>query len=164
MSDLSKMTMTVFEAKECVHKINSNLNNTRSLLLDLYEREGWAALGYGSWRACVVGEFKQHQSYLYRQLEAAKIKKHVIQNSPIGEIPESQLRPLASLPPEQQKELWNEAVERAPEGKVTAGHVKKVAANFKNGGTIPTNVMSDTMTFAAMAISQLERIRSASMP
>ena len=64
--------MMVFkEARECVEKINTNMSNVRALVLDLYEREGWAALGYPSWRDCVVAEFKNSQAYLYRQLEAA---------------------------------------------------------------------------------------------
>jgi hypothetical protein len=33
---------------------------------------------------------------------------------------ESQTRPLAPLPPKQQREAWKEALETAPEGKVTA--------------------------------------------
>jgi hypothetical protein len=36
---------------------------------------------------------------------------------------EAQTRPLAALPPEQQREVWKEAVETAPAGKVTAAHV-----------------------------------------
>jgi hypothetical protein len=33
---------------------------------------------------------------------------------------ERQARPLASLEPEQQREVWQEAVETAPEGKVVS--------------------------------------------
>jgi len=41
-------------------------------------------------------------------------------------INEAQARPLTKLPPEQQKEAFQKAVETAPEGKVTAKHVEKV--------------------------------------
>ena len=115
------------EAREVVDKINANMNNVRYLVLDLYEREGWSALGYESWRECVTAEFKNSQAYLYRQLEAAQAEKVI---SPIGEneIPESQLRPLTKLRdnPEQQREAWQKAVETAPDGKITAAHVSKV--------------------------------------
>jgi len=124
MEELARSLMTVFEAQECVKKINENIQNTRALLLDLYERNGWEALGYQSWRECVVGEFKQHQSYLYRQLEAARAERN-ISVSPIGEIKESILRPLANLPPDEQREVYQKAVETAPEGKVTAKHIEK---------------------------------------
>ena len=91
----------------------------------MYEREGWKALGYDSWRACVASEFKQSQAYLYRQLEAAQTERAI---SPIGEkqIPESHLRPLTHLEPSEQKEVWDKAVKTAPEGKVTAKHVEEV--------------------------------------
>jgi hypothetical protein len=91
----------------------------RHLVLELYEREGWSALGYNTWRECVTAEFNSSQAYLYRQLEAAQTEKVI---SPIGEkeIPESQLRPLTKLKdnPDQQREAWQHAVESAPEGKV----------------------------------------------
>lgn len=50
---------------------------------------------------------------------------------PIGRIPsnEAQARPLAKLPtPELQQEAWKEAVETAPEGKVTARHVSRIVS------------------------------------
>lgn len=38
---------------------------------------------------------------------------------------EFQIRPLIKLPPEQQREVYQEAVKTAPGGKVTAKHVEK---------------------------------------
>ena len=38
---------------------------------------------------------------------------------------EKVLRPLTPLPPEKQREVWKEAVETAPDGKVTAKHVQE---------------------------------------
>jgi hypothetical protein len=62
----------------------------------------------------------------YRLIEAAVVVGHL---SPIGDtLPanEAQARPLTSLPPSQQSEAWQRAVETAPEGKVTAAHVQAV--------------------------------------
>jgi hypothetical protein len=52
-------------------------------------------------------------------------------SSPIGaDLPlpknEAQVRELAGLEPEQQREVWQEATQTAPEGKLTAGHIKQV--------------------------------------
>lgn len=162
--NLPLVRMTPKEARACVDDINNNLRNTRALLLDLYEREGWKALGYDSWRACVVGEFGKHQSYLYRQLEAAQTEKN-ISVSPIGEIPEARLRPLTRIKdPEEQREVYQKAVETAPEGKVTARHIEetvKKAAKPKEPEqkAYHVNPVSDAMVFAGMAISQLQRIQ-----
>jgi hypothetical protein len=164
--------MIYSEAKECVNQINTNMTNIRLLVLDLYEREGWVALGYQSWRECVVAEFKQNENYLYRQLEAAQVQKNIL---PIGknEIAESQLRPLIKLRdnPAQQREAWQKAVETAPEGKVTAAHVARVVKGMTEPEEIkgcddrrnkaPTcNTCTEAMQFAVIAISQLERIRN----
>ncbi|MEI7636016.1 MAG: hypothetical protein WCJ37_01810 [Syntrophus sp. (in: bacteria)] len=81
------------EARECVDKINANMNNVRALILDLYERDGWTALGYETWRECVTAEFKQNQRYLYYQLEAAQTEKNICTIVQKEQIPEGQLRP-----------------------------------------------------------------------
>jgi len=163
--------MTKQEARACVENIKASDRNTRALLLDLYERHGWEALEYDSWRACVVGEFKQSERYLYKQLEAAQVEKAICpigQNS-IGAIKESHLRPLTSLPPAEQREVYQRAVETAPEGKVTAKHieetikeVKKSKGPEKQEGECrytETYPVTDALIFAGFAISQLERIR-----
>lgn len=151
-------TMTIFEARECVKKINQNIQSTRALLLELYERKGWEALGYGSWRECVVKEFGGKQAYAYFQLSAAKVERNL---STIVEktesILESHLRPLASLQPEEQKEAYGKAIRAAADGKVTARLVEKAVQELKHIEEV--DPISDAMAFADMAINQIERIR-----
>jgi|GEM_PF-1355309 hypothetical protein len=53
------------------------------------------------------------------------------ENCPIGQIPESRLRPLTGLLPEQKKEVYQQAVDTAPEGKVTAKHVQDTVERMK---------------------------------
>jgi hypothetical protein len=64
------------EARSLVERIRSHINDARLLVLELYEKEGWKALGYTSWRECVVAEFEQSKSTLYRTLDAALIEKN----------------------------------------------------------------------------------------
>ena len=83
---------------------------------------------------------------------------------------ESQARPLTKLEPEQQKEVWEKAVQTAPEGKITARHVQKIVneametkrpePETSTYNRVEAQPVSDAMIFAGMAISQLERIRS----
>ncbi len=77
------------------------------------------------------------------------------------EIPERHLRPLTSLPPEEQREVYQKAVETAPDGKVTAKHVEETVSKMNKKGYIYTETypVSDAMAFVTMAITQLERIR-----
>jgi hypothetical protein len=61
----------------------------------------------------------------YRLIKAYNVSGNLL---PMGNKPtsERQLRPLTHLEPEQQKQVWNQAVKTAPNGKVTARHVEKV--------------------------------------
>jgi hypothetical protein len=77
--------------------------------LELYERDGWKALGYDSWQDCVVKEFGKSKSYLYRQLAAAKVELLICPSSQVGEIREAKLRPLSPLPDEEKLRVWDQA-------------------------------------------------------
>jgi phage N-6-adenine-methyltransferase len=120
------------EAQELVEQINEHFNSARALILELYEGEGWKALGYASWRECVSDEFEQSQAHLYRQLTAAKIEREISPIGEIGQIPESQLRPLTKLAtPEQRKEAWETAVKVAPDHKPTAAVVDAIVREIQ---------------------------------
>jgi hypothetical protein len=170
MNEPTLIIMTCQEARECVKRINSNMDNIRSLVLDLYERRGWSALGYDNWRECVTAEFEHKERYLYYQLEAAQAEKNICTIVQSHKLPESQLRPLIKLKdnPEKQREAWQRAVETAPAGKVTAAHVYKVVKDMTLDGAKPkernavpaSQLPSEAMDFATIAISQLERIRN----
>jgi hypothetical protein len=68
------------------------------------------------------GMTRQHVN---RQISYVKVVENL---EPMGSKPESerQARPLSKLPAEEQAEAWQEAVNTAPEGKVTAKHVEEV--------------------------------------
>jgi len=78
------LPMSRDEARQCVARIAHHLEEARALLLELYEREGWRALGYDSWRACVTAEFAESQATLYRQLTAARIERTISHNEKSG--------------------------------------------------------------------------------
>lgn len=117
--------MTAEEARTCIADIHTLEKTRRARLLELYERRGWAALGYASWRECASTEFDQSENYLYRELEAAKVESRILPMGKIGTIPERQLRPLTALTPMEQPIAWQEANDRS-EGKPTSRVVEEV--------------------------------------
>ncbi|MBE7553210.1 MAG: hypothetical protein HS126_19235 [Anaerolineales bacterium] len=166
-TDLTIITpMTETEARVLIEEIKTDISAVGAKLLELHEREGWKALGYSSWRECVTHEFEFGQSHVYRLMDFAKIERNL---SPIGEngypLPtgESVARPLALLDdPEEQREVWQLAVDTAPGGRVTARHVAAVVEerrrppltrvrcrwwlcsgdiNRENGLTVPTDTL-----------------------
>lgn len=73
----------------------------------------------------------------YRMIEAAVVFENL---SPIGDIVpvnEAQARPLAALPPEQQREAWQEAVETTPPSGITAKHVQATVKRIASRTTKP---------------------------
>lgn len=87
----------------------------------------------------------------------------VVQNIGMGTIvpkTESQARPLTKLPPEKQAEVWNKAVETAPDGKVTAKHVEQVVEENAKQKPAFKHDYPETcaFNFSTVAIRQLERI------
>lgn len=126
--------MDQVEARQAVEQIKTHLDSARRQLLDLYEREGWRALGYTSWRACATAEFGQSSAQIYRLLSAAQIEQAI--DSPIGEIPESHLRPLGKLDSgDEQRAALDRAGEIAGSGPRTAAHVQQAVDEIKPKAT-----------------------------
>jgi hypothetical protein len=87
---------------------------------------------YATFSDYCLAKFQMNRAHAYRLIEAATVIGNLSPTGdtesaePIGLLPtsERQTRPLASLPPETQREVWTEAVATAPEGKApTAAHV-----------------------------------------
>jgi hypothetical protein len=99
-------------AKIIIRKIKGHVNDVRGLVYQFDVGEGWRALGYGSLRACLQDQLSGHcsESYLYRQLDAAKVERNLGGLLPKGKtVPERVLRPLHGLKPKQQCIVWKSA-------------------------------------------------------
>lgn len=73
--------------------------------------------------------WKMGRSHAYRMIDASEVAANL---SPMGDtVPaptsERQLRPLVGMSPDLQREAYLRAAETAPDGKLTAAHVEKVA-------------------------------------
>lgn len=115
--------MTREEARRACERVKSHLGDARSTLLELYQREGWRALGYASWRECATEEFGLGASHVYRLLTAAQVEADL--GSPPGEIAEGVLRPLGGLDPDDRREAWRGATAAAGGGVPTAAQVEE---------------------------------------
>lgn len=131
--------MTREEARRACEAVKHRLEECRGLLLELYERRGWEALGYPSWRACCTAEFGLSQSRVYQLLDAARVERDVstVVESLPAPLPERALRPLAQL---ESADTRREALGRAL---------------AESGGAAPT---------AAAVEAMVERARAALSP
>jgi len=73
-----------------------------------------------------------HVRRAYQLIDAAIVVENVNNCTEIEWIPqnEAQARPLVGLEPAEQARLWQKAIETAPDGKITAAHVKKTVKNL----------------------------------
>lgn len=71
----------------------------------------------------------------YQLMDAAEVAENV-KNFSHQSLRESHVAPLVGLPPDQQVEVWREAIETAPNGRVTAAHVQETVQRI----TRPENI------------------------
>ncbi|MDO9105196.1 MAG: hypothetical protein Q7U57_09575 [Methylovulum sp.] len=78
------------------------------LFLEMRDREGYKALGYDTFADYGKIEWGYSSSQTYRIAKAAEIALTV--NSPLGELSETQLRPLSKIPPDQRQTVLDNAI------------------------------------------------------
>lgn len=125
------VVLSAAEARGLVDQIRANLDSARGLLLELYNREGWRALGYDSWRACVVAEFAGSQAYLYRELVTAQVEVNVFSTCEISELPQTHARELINLSSQMQGVAYEIA---GATGQRTAGGLAELVHQLNTVG------------------------------
>lgn len=85
---------------------------------------------YGTFEDYLTQRWNMTPQHAGRLISAAEVAGNL---EPIGSIPvtESQARPLTSLEPEVQRAAWQEVIDTAPNGKITAAHVEAVAQTYR---------------------------------
>ena len=143
--EIAVKPLTEDDARAFVETIKKRIGDIREMLIELYDRRGWEVLGYDNWDAFVEEEIGWSKRYANMQLSAGKIEQKLLTTAkpqvgtmvptppPTSPIPERQLRPLASLPEDQQVAAYMDAKEEAEKaGKpLTAKDVKAKADAYK---------------------------------
>jgi protein gp37 len=127
-------------ARRAVEEINAAGTMLYVKLAQFKKMRGYEALGYDNLPDCIRSEcpfFKKYATQtIYHLASAGEVAENIGDILQIEEsaIRESQLRPIAhaNLQPEQQREVWQQAVETAPNGKVTAAHVERTVQTYKS--------------------------------
>ncbi len=124
----ASLPMTPTEARAKHEQLKSIHHLARALLLEMRDRKGWQALGFVSFEAYGEQEWNYSQSYIYRLSKAEEIQATL---SPIGEIPETHLRPLGAVPEAERQAIFDEANRKA-EAAGQARTAKMVAEAVKD--------------------------------
>ena len=94
---------------------------------------------YATFDAYVRKRWDLERTYAHRIIEASEVVDRLLSAGNMVPVNEAQARPLASLPPEQQAEVWQEAVQTAPPSGITAKHVQETVKRAKAIGTTRPN-------------------------
>lgn len=121
---------------------------------------------YGTFEAYCQEKWGMSRMHAHRLMSAAEVTENVTHGLQTKPTSERQVRPLAGLEPEKQKEVWISAVEKAKEEnrKVTAKDVEMAKAEIAH---VPPNKKPlrpigpprDGLQFARIAIMNLEQIK-----
>ncbi len=91
--------MTREEATMCLMRIKSSAGVAHDEMLKLRDREGWRALGYRSWSACVEAELPICRQRTYQILKWMEINAELSTSlDNFKPLPESTTRPLSGIP------------------------------------------------------------------
>ena len=106
--EVMPVAMDRSEAAACLEEVRGHLRDAKWRLLEFYERDGWQALGYASFKECAAAELNASASsnYCYDVLSAARVERNLRAAMPEVvahyQLPVSQALALAPLEPEQQ--------------------------------------------------------------
>lgn len=114
--------------------------------------------------------WQMERRHAYRLMDAASVVENVSNWTQTAPANEAQARPLTELEPEAQRLAWEIVKETAPEGKVTAAHVKSVVTVLKevlitgaidDGEGMSISIQEATSTHVKAAVTEetYERMR-----
>ena len=149
--------MTEREAKQAILSIKSSVIQIGQVATDIQVREGWKALGYGSFSDCIKHEFEHTWQHVYRSMTVYRVHRqiqdeyHALLESQVGEYDEGDLPPppenlptswgaqLGQVPPEDQYHAFQNATQTAKaEGRdqPTADHIRRSVAQVKKRNAV----------------------------
>ncbi|HEY8036164.1 MAG TPA: hypothetical protein VIF37_11335 [Methylobacter sp.] len=100
--------MSKQEAYAAIEKLKDNIHSVMEICYVLAERKGYEALGYKTFKECVITELRDTVKYDYahKLKQAGVVHMIVCPDKPMGEIPEGVLRPLHKLTEDEMKLVW----------------------------------------------------------
>jgi hypothetical protein len=146
----------------------SNFREAGKLLMQIRDNKLYREI-YGTFEEYCKEKWGFTKSRANQLISASEVADNLT-TVVVKEIPERQLRPLTRIKdPAEQREVYQKAVETAPEGKITAKHIEETIKEVKKSKEpekkegeykyTETYPVTDALIFAGFAISQFEGIR-----
>jgi len=161
--DLERLEGLIHKNLQAFYAVGRALMDIRDKELYLIKNGG----EYQTFEAYCKGIWDFSRSRAYQLMESVEVRDNLLTQTTLEPANEKQqIRTLAKLGPDQQREAWQRAVETAPDGKVTAAHVYKIVKSMTFTEPVEepeqkqeeTEILSEAMIFADIAIRKLGRI------
>jgi protein gp37 len=131
--------MTEGEARLYLQRINEASQSLMLQVATFKRKRGYAVLGYKNLVDCIRAECPVFAEDGYRKIyllaDAGEVLANISESDQNDQnaVSEAQLRPIAqaNLRPQEQREVWQRAVETAPNGKVTGPHVSATVEAYR---------------------------------
>lgn len=151
--------MTRAEAELHVRAVNNAAADMGRHLIELRERQGWRALGYESWTACLRNEFTLCRSYLYELMSAAPVVERLSTIPDMPQISTHAATALSDFDPDLQVTIARATLARY--GSITEAGVRKVGAVYEESvrsGHVDTGSGVSTPVDAALTMEDVENV------
>lgn len=171
MQNLKKLAASLEKEEAIIQRGLDTFVEVGEALLRIKEGKLYKAT-HGTWNEYVRERWGFSRVQAHRLIAASDVVAD-IKMLPIGNIlptSESQVRPLAVLPKEQQADAWVAAVKLAPKGEPTAKHVKQVVEDFTVIGNYSPELLSEvrsgniTIPQAKREIVKRQRVDTPELP
>jgi protein gp37 len=160
--------MTEGEARHYLQRINEASQSLMLHVATFKRKRGYAVLGYKNLVDCIRAECpvfaEDGDRKIYLLADAGEVLANISESDPQDHftISEKHLRPIAqaNLRPQEQREVWQRAVESAPNGKVTGPHVSATVEAFRqeNQATVQPLVTRKPTAIKAYTMDEWERL------
>ena len=144
---------TLEEAEKIIGRWMDDFIEVGNALAWIRDNDMYMEKGYKTFEAYCKEEWGFNRAHAYRLIGSAKVAEAL---SPIGDkINLEQTRPLIGKSTKDIISLYEEALETAPDGKVTGAHIQETVRQREEG---PINEVLMAHHYTTMAINQLKKI------
>lgn len=143
--DVIAPAMTRREAQECVAEIKRNVETAWARMLELHDRQGWAILGYKTFKECMSAEFDVKERHAYHLINAARVNEALVAGGaqPVRERHARALIPFKDKP-EVMLRVVSEVLEQTGGHPEAADFQAAVAFELPQPSSVPQDVAQPT--------------------
>ena len=160
VNEILEKQESLAELEEIIERHQRGFFLAGTALAKIKEGKKYKDAGYKTFEDYCDKRWGFSRVHAHRLMTAVEITQNLLPTGNIIPTAESQIRPLTAIKePEKQREVWKEAVKKAPGGKVTAKAVTKAVEMLQKKEPDICNFTKDTVKTMATTYRRLEKLK-----